>query len=91
MSEVAMKPIDCSEAARRLWAYLDGALEAPSVAEVERHLKECARCFGVTQAQRRFLDVVGDLSADTNAASDLRARLEATLRTARASQPSDEQ
>ena len=91
MSELAVKPIDCFEAARRLWAYLDGELEAPSAAEVERHLGECAKCLGVTQAQRRFLGVVGDLSPDVNAASDLRARLEATLRTARASRPSDEQ
>lgn len=91
MSEVAVGPIDCFEAARRLWAYLDGELEALSAAEVERHLGECARCLGVTQAQRRFLDVVGDLSTDANPASDLRGRLEAMLRTARESRPPDEQ
>ena len=82
MSEVAVKPIDCFEAARRLWAYLDGELGAPSAAEVERHLGECARCSAVAQAQRRFLGVVGDLSADAAAAADLRARVEAALRRA---------
>ena len=90
MSDAAVKPIDCFEVARRLWAYLDRELEAPSAAEVERHLGECAKCFSVTQTQRRFLGVVGDLSTDANAADDLRARLEAALRTARASGPSDE-
>ena len=90
MSEVAVKPIDCSEAARRLWAYLDGELAAPSAAEVERHLGECGRCFPISQAQRRFLGLVGDLSADADAAADLRARVEAALQTARAARSSDQ-
>ena len=89
MSDAAVKAIDCLEVARRLWAFVDGELEATSAAEVERHLGECARCFGVTQAQRRFLEAVGDLSTDANAAVDLRARLVEALRTARASRPSD--
>jgi len=90
MSEVTVKPIDCLEAARRLWAYLDGELEAPSAAEVEQHLGECTRCFGVAQTQRHFLGVVSDLPADADATADLLARVEAALRTARASRQSDE-
>ena len=90
MSEAIVKPIDCFEAARRLWAYLDGELEAPSAAEVERHLGECTKCFGVAQTQRHFLGVVSDLSADADATTDLLARVEAALRTARASHQSDE-
>ena len=89
MGKVAVKPIDCREAASRLWAYLDGELEAPSAAEVERHLGECAKCFGVAQTQRRYLRVVGDLSPDPTPATDLRARVEAVLRAAGASRPSD--
>jgi RNA polymerase sigma-70 factor, ECF subfamily len=85
MHDAVVKPIDCLEAARRLWAYLDGELEVRLAAEVDGHLGECARCFGVSQTQRRFLDAVRDLSADPSAAADLRARLEAVLRTARAS------
>lgn len=85
MHSAVVKPIDCLEAARRLWAYLDGELEVQLAAEVDQHLGECARCFGVSRTQRRFLDAVRDLSADPSAAADLRARLEAVLRTARAS------
>jgi mycothiol system anti-sigma-R factor len=91
MSEVGVKRIECSEAASRLWAYLDGELDSLSAAEVERHLEECGRCFPTSQAQRRFLSLVGDLSADASAVADLRARVEAALRAARAFPPSDEQ
>lgn len=90
MSEANAKPIDCVEAARRLWAYLDGELEAPSAVEMERHLGECTRCFGVAQTQRHFLSVVSDLPADAEATADLLARVKAALRTARASRRSDE-
>ena len=90
MSEANVKPIDCVEAARRLWAYLDGELEAPSAAEMERHLGECTRCFGVAETQRRFLGVVSDLPANAETTADLHARVEAALRTARASRQSDE-
>lgn len=87
MSETAVKPIDCVEAARRLWAYLDGELDAPSAAEVERHLGECARCREVSRTQRRFLGLLGDLSADAPGAVDLRARVEAVLRSAGVPRP----
>lgn len=90
MSQGTVKPIDCFEAARRLWAYLDGELELSSAAEVERHLGECTRCFGVCQAQRRFLGVVRDLPADAESSADLLARVKAVLRTDSASRRSDE-
>lgn len=87
MSETAVKPIDCVVAARRLWAYLDGELDAPSAAEVERHLGECARCRDVSLTQRRFLGLLGDLSADAPGAEDLRVRIEAALRSAGVPRP----
>jgi anti-sigma factor RsiW len=90
MSEGTVKPIDCFEAARRLWAYLDGELEPSSAAEVERHLGECTRCFGVCQTQRRFLGVVRDLPADADGSADLLARVKAVLRTASAPRQSHE-
>jgi anti-sigma factor RsiW len=90
MSEAAVKPIDCMEAARRLWAYLDGELDAPSAAEVERHLGECARCREVTRTQRRFLGLLGDLSTDAPGAVDLRVRVEAALRSAGVPRPPDD-
>jgi anti-sigma factor (TIGR02949 family) len=88
MSEGTVKPIDCLEAARRLWAYLDGELQSSSSAQVERHLRECTRCFRVSQTQRQFLGVVRDPGA--NATPDLLARVKAALRTARVSRRSEE-
>jgi mycothiol system anti-sigma-R factor len=90
MSEGTVKPIDCLESGRRLWAYLDGELEPSSAAQVEQHLEECTRCFGVCQTQRRFLGVVRDLPSGSDAAPDLLARVKAALQTARVSRPAEE-
>jgi anti-sigma factor RsiW len=36
-------------------AYLDGELDASSLAELERHLKDCAQCAAALEAERRLL------------------------------------
>ena len=38
--------IDCSEAMRQLWEYLDANLEAADRALVDEHLARCRRCCG---------------------------------------------
>lgn len=38
--------IGCQEAVRRLWDYLDDALDDADHAEVEQHLDFCLRCCG---------------------------------------------
>lgn len=55
MSEGTVKPIDCFEAARRLWAYLDGELEPSSAAEMEQHpgaITALARRFSLAAPPR---------------------------------------
>ena len=60
MSDQEVVHIDCTEAARRLWAYLDGELDAPSAAEIEAHLAWCAKCLRLSQSQREFLGLLHD-------------------------------
>ncbi len=50
--------ITCSEAVRRLWEYLDGALEGAERTRVEEHLSLCRRCCGeveFAEELRRFM------------------------------------
>ncbi len=60
MSDTDLVAIDCTEAGRRLWAYLDGELAAPSVTEMEAHLTSCAKCLRLNQSQRQFLGLLHD-------------------------------
>lgn len=81
MSDDAPKTIDCEQAARRLWAFLDGELPEASAAEVSAHLDTCAKCLRVSEEQRRFLDAVGDLApVEDDATAALRAKVRALLR-----------
>ena len=38
--------IDCTEAMRQLWEYLDGTVDLPERALVDEHLARCRRCCG---------------------------------------------
>jgi predicted anti-sigma-YlaC factor YlaD len=38
--------IDCHEAVRRLWEYLDDTVDAADRARIEEHLVRCRRCCG---------------------------------------------
>ncbi|MDP9067628.1 MAG: zf-HC2 domain-containing protein [Actinomycetota bacterium] len=38
--------INCSDAVKQLWAYLDGDIDAADKAAVEEHLDVCKRCCG---------------------------------------------
>ena len=70
--------ISCSEAVRRLWEYLDGALDVADRALVEEHLGLCRRCCGemeFAEELRRFLV----RSVDVDLPADVMLRLNQTL------------
>jgi anti-sigma factor (TIGR02949 family) len=48
--------INCAEATRRLWEYLDGTIEAADRALIEEHLARCRRCCG----EREFAEALRD-------------------------------
>jgi mycothiol system anti-sigma-R factor len=57
--------IDCREAVRRMWAYLDHALERGPVEELESHLDACQRCCGELEFSRHVKEMVAAAGSET--------------------------
>jgi mycothiol system anti-sigma-R factor len=70
--------IDCREAVRRMWAYLDHALERGPVEEFETHLEACQRCCGELEFSRH-LKVLATASGSETMPDPLRQRIERLL------------
>ena len=71
--------IDCREAVRRMWAYLDHELAAKPVSEFEAHLETCQRCCGELEFNRHLREIVSDDERAPVMPSDLRSRIEILL------------
>jgi len=71
--------IDCREAVRRMWLYLEEALEQVRNEELEQHLETCTRCCGELEFSRRLRDMVADRAATPGMPPDLRRRVELLL------------
>jgi mycothiol system anti-sigma-R factor len=71
--------IDCPEAVRRMWSYLDHSLAEKPNSEFEEHLETCVKCCGELEFNRHLREMVAD--ADTAAAMppELRSRVELLL------------
>jgi len=67
--------IDCPEAVRRMWGYLDHALEHGPVEEFETHLEACRRCCGELEFSRHLKEMVVATGSET-LPDPLRRRLE---------------
>ena len=70
--------IDCPEAVRRMWAYLDHALELGPVEELETHLEACQRCCGELEFSRHLKQMVAGSGSET-LPDPLRRRFESLL------------
>jgi mycothiol system anti-sigma-R factor len=70
--------IDCPEAVRRMWAYLDHSLERGPVEEFETHLEACQRCCGELEFSRHMKEMVVATGAET-LPEPLRRRIELLL------------
>jgi mycothiol system anti-sigma-R factor len=71
--------IDCREAVRRMWAYLDHELGAEPVSEFEAHLESCQRCCGELEFSRHMREIVADKRGAQSVPPALRARIEILL------------
>lgn len=71
--------IDCREAVRRMWDYLERALEPTPVHELEDHLDTCTRCCGELEFNRHLRAMVGERQSAPLAPPALRARVEELL------------
>jgi mycothiol system anti-sigma-R factor len=70
--------IDCREAVRRMWAYLDNALERGPVEEFETHLEACQRCCGELEFSRHLKEMTAASGSETMP-DPLRRRIERLL------------
>jgi anti-sigma factor (TIGR02949 family) len=71
--------IDCREAVRRMWAYLDESLGDKPVEEFEAHLETCQRCCGELEFSRHLRERVADDERSPTMPPDLRSRVEILL------------
>ena len=71
--------IDCREAVRRMWAYLDRGLESSRTDELEAHLDTCQRCCGELEFSRHLRERVAATDATTVLPTELKSRVEGLL------------
>lgn len=71
--------IDCREAVRRMWSYLDDALAPKSLAELEEHLDTCVRCCGELEFSRHVRERVATSEAPPEMPPEVRSRFERIL------------
>ena len=71
--------IDCREAVRRMWAYIEHELEAKPVAEFEAHLDTCQSCCGELEFSRHLREMVAEQEAAASMPPELRSRIEILL------------
>jgi mycothiol system anti-sigma-R factor len=70
--------IDCHEAMRRLWEYLDNTAGAADRIVVEEHLARCRRCCGEMDFAIELRRLLAESRSD-DLPEDVRLRLTATL------------
>jgi mycothiol system anti-sigma-R factor len=71
--------IDCREAVRRMWAYLDQALERSPADELEAHLETCQRCCGELEFSRHVRQLVAADEDSPTLPPKLRSRIEGLI------------
>ena len=70
--------IDCAEAVRQLWAYLDETVSAADRVRVEEHLARCRRCCGELDFAVELRRVLVD-AREVDLPADVLRRLNETL------------
>jgi anti-sigma factor (TIGR02949 family) len=59
-----VRAIDCEEALRRLFEYLDAELQAEPQREVEQHLARCRSCFSRLEFERRLKEYTAEIGRE---------------------------
>ena len=71
--------IDCRQAVRQMWEYLEQALEPKPREELEAHLDTCTRCCGELEFNRHLRQMVAERQSAPLMPPELRARVEQLL------------
>jgi anti-sigma factor (TIGR02949 family) len=75
--------VDCEEAMRCLWDYLDGELSPAEERAVRTHIAICTRCYPRMAFDKAFLGAIAATRRAEHASPALRARVISALRSAR--------
>jgi mycothiol system anti-sigma-R factor len=59
-----LRTIDCEEALRRLFDYLDAELHGEPEREMQQHLERCRTCFSRLEFEKRLKAHVGELRSE---------------------------
>lgn len=87
MSTPIVWPPDCEAVVRALWDYLDRELEEPDMAAIDAHLAECEYCRAHAAFERQLIDEIRALRQRHDRPAELRVRVLAAIRRARAAEP----
>ena len=79
MTIVNPQSIDCREAMRQLYDYLDGELSEERMQVIRQHLQSCAPCFAHATFEQDLLAVLASGWQSVAASSQLRARIKESL------------
>lgn len=61
MAELQTTPIDCDEALRRIFEFIDHELDDGEREAMQRHLSACESCFSKADFERRLKEKLGQL------------------------------
>jgi anti-sigma factor (TIGR02949 family) len=61
---VTTKPIDCEQALKQIYEFIDRELRAGDHEAMERHLHTCKSCFSRVEFERLLKQRLGDLHDD---------------------------
>ena len=79
--------MNCNEATELMDGYLDGELDARTNQEIERHLRECAKCSHAYELERDLVRAVESGAPYFKAPAELRESIQSSLRSEIARQP----
>lgn len=74
--------IDCQDAMRQLWDYLDGELTDETMGAIREHLAMCQECYPHYDFEQAFLKAIASARREHRAPGALRLRVRAALREA---------
>ncbi len=58
------RAIDCEEALRHLFEYLDAEMQGDAQRDMERHLERCRSCFSRVEFERRLKAYTAELGRE---------------------------
>ena len=79
--------MNCEETTKLMDGYLDGELDPITSQTIEQHLRECARCDQAYATHGSLIRAIGNATPYYKAPSELRERIQSSLRKEMAEQP----